>query len=144
MQDFQYRLSRIDVSSEGDCDGVAEYSLNNQTIRYCLQIPENYLYAGKNTLHIIRATGETAAEQVTRIHGSNAELIDYRETATGCSGIFTSQVPIQICIEHFHAESLLLQTADGTAIEYDLISMPDCNYDIIACADMRTVHVCIK
>jgi hypothetical protein len=127
IEDFRYRLSRIDVRAEGEAEGVSAYTINGVCIRGSLLIPEERFQAGANQIVIQR--GEATVR--CRIHGSDARLVRYHEDEQGCQAHFHSAVPMQVRIQQIDAGSVQLRDDQGQCIQTKREDLADTDLSIL-------------
>ncbi len=137
IREFQYKLSRINVSAEGDGDEVADWTLNGRTITASLQLPQDLLRPGMNELMIRR--GPPAAS--CRIHGSEAELVSLTQSENGFVAQFRSPLTKQIKLQG-KAKSIIARDAEGKELEVAESTIPET--DITVLRIDRTGDVTLK
>ena len=140
IENFRYRLSRIQVQSSGTQNKLAEYSLNDQTIRFSLQLAENLLLPGNNYVQVTRGDRPT----FPRLFGSNAELLMYTESEHAAEMIFHSTIAMDLSFEQFDAERVRICDANGKALAFETTEMPESLISIVHVHDCTRVHVHIS
>ncbi len=76
VDDYAYKKSLIDFEFEGEGQ-IQEISVNGRSLEKSLQIPENWLKNGKNTIHV-RLNNHNAAKEPVLVY-SSLELMDFKE-----------------------------------------------------------------
>ncbi len=140
IENFQYRLARIHVNSSGDQNVVANYTLNDQDIRFSLQLPENLLRTGTNTIQLERGS----APQHPRLHGSNAELIMYNELEKSATLQLSSAIDMELCVENYDTERMTFNDANNQSIAPQITEMPDTPYTMLSISGHPQVKVEIR
>ncbi len=95
ISNFRYKLSSIQAVAKGKGDVVTSFLLNGDTIGYSLQIPENKLLSGKNSLDVLRGVKNDRF----RLFSSTAQLINISSTGKTIEYTFRSSVPVQLYFE---------------------------------------------
>ena len=112
---FRYKLSSIQAVALGKGDVVLSYIMNGDTLANSLQIPENKLIAGKNTLTVVR--GESTKQ--FRLFSSSAQLLNVATSANLVEYTFRSNVPSQFCFENANVStSFEFLDGHGKKIEF--------------------------
>jgi hypothetical protein len=115
LRDFQFRLSSLNVRTEGSGTAVKSWTLNGQEMPSSLQIPEMALRPGRN--EVVVHLGESPSDALPRLYAGDAQLLDVRQAADGSlTWHFCSAVPAAL---HFQgdAANLVAQNADGSKLE---------------------------
>lgn len=131
ITNYRYKLSSIQANGFGKGDIVDFYVLNGDTIFNSLQIPDNLLYAGRNTLKIIRAE----KSEKFRLFSSTAKLLSISGRGKTLQFKFISTIPTQILFEHVEMATLIeIKDSHGNKVEYTAgtvnnskITLIDCN-----------------
>ncbi len=141
LENFQWRLSRIDAEAEGKTTGVTEYELNGACVKACLQIPERLLIPGRNKLKIKRGN----AAVPVRIYSSDAALVGYTENSTSLTADFDSPVEKTISIERLeNAESSRIFSADGKELDFANTTLPDTPLSALHCPHPGRIRIELK
>lgn len=115
ISNFRYKLSSIQAVATGKGDVVLSYIINGDTLVNSLQIPENKLIAGKNTLTVLR--GEKSKQ--FRLFSSSAQLLNIATTGNGIEYTFRSNVPSELYFENADAsKSFEFLDAQGKRMEF--------------------------
>lgn len=96
VEQFQYRLSRIDVHAQGDGDALLSATVNGEPLVASLQIPERMLRAGVNRIEVTRGN----APRGSRLYRSSAELVDIARDGGAAVYRMYSPVPVQLVFEN--------------------------------------------
>lgn len=91
---WRWRLSRIDAQAQGAGEDVASWSLDGEHFVRCLQMPEDRLRAGRQSLDITRGPAPT----LPRLVGSDGQLVGYREDAGGATAVLRSRMPLTLLV----------------------------------------------
>lgn len=77
VKNFQYRLSKFQYTANGDGDKVETFRLNDNEIKYTLQLPVSVMLPGNNVIEVKRGQ----ANEEFRLYSSTASLqkIDQRD-----------------------------------------------------------------
>ncbi|GCE15916.1 hypothetical protein [Tengunoibacter tsumagoiensis] len=118
---FQFRASTLNIQQQQGGDQVVEWTLNGQTISGTLQIPEQFLRTGPNTLTV--KGGKTYNNW--RLYSSNARLFSMTTSATGHTYEFMNSAPSELIVENFgQARSIQATTRQGESINLTTESIP--------------------
>ena len=114
IDNFHYQMYRIDVTAVGEGDTVLNWTLNDQEVEATLQIPEQLLRMGRNTIEIVR----NGVYNGFRFYSSNARLF----SAEVLDGVFMYQcmnaIPSEVFFENYQAcPNLQISDSNGNEIE---------------------------
>lgn len=95
IRNFRYKLSTLNANASGNGDIVRYYILNSDTIFSSLQIPENKLLPGMNTIQVFRGNDS----ENFRLFSSTAQLLNMKESKSLAEYQFRTNVPWQLQFE---------------------------------------------
>jgi hypothetical protein len=104
VRDFHFQAARLHATATGSGDTVSSWSLNGTVVAGTLQIPENLLRSGHNTLAVTRGPAPSGP----RLYGSDARLLAVEQTEAGFRYHVESCGPAEFVFEEGN---------DGTGIE---------------------------
>ncbi|MGF1483512.1 MAG: hypothetical protein ACFBZ8_04015 [Opitutales bacterium] len=118
LRDFRYRLSRLDVSTLGDGDEVASWTLNGLEILHTLQLPEQRLRPGLNRIVVTRGTQVSTRARLRR---SDAELLTVDTASEKPVWHFRSAAPMRLEFEGVSKDwQPALLDAENATVAYTL------------------------
>ena len=113
IDQYRYKLSRIDAVQTGEGDVVGSFTINNKVVPYSLQIPESLLRDGLNRVVINRA----AQYDGFRLYSSTAKLLTCNARDHVVEYEFSNPVESQFVFENYaKAGSVRLYNAQGVEI----------------------------
>ncbi len=128
VEQFQYRLSRLNVTAAGQGEVVTSVRLNGEALEGSLQVPERMLRPGTNTAEVVRGKSFTSP----RLYSSNCELLDCGATKGGLSYRMSSAVPVQLVFENFgKVKSLKVTDADGGELNTETSAIADTGLTLV-------------
>ena len=140
LEAFSYRLSRIDAELVGAGDDLVSYELNGERFALCLQLPENRLKAGRNTLNITRGLPTGA-----QLWGSDAELIDAREHDGALTARFRSPLSKTFWVRNADkAARITLHDAAGAEVKHQSVTLPETNLTVLQTDALGEVVLMLK
>jgi len=119
---FCFRLASINYHALGTGDVVGSWTLNGSEVKYSLQIPENLLRFGKNTIQVERCK----SYQEFRLFSSTALLLDIHENNQQISYFFSSPLGGDIVFENDQNVQISVKNADSNALKFERIVLKDC------------------
>jgi hypothetical protein len=108
IENFRYRLSKINVLSSGAGDQVSSWSMNGIPVSYTLQVPLSYLLPGINNINVQRGYNFPGF----RLYSSSAELIDCRTENGIIRYTFYGAATSQLIFENYNESAELKITDD--------------------------------
>ena len=117
---FEFRTSTIDAVSSGSGDIVQRWSLNGREIPATLQIPEQLLRTGRNSVEV--TCGESF--EAFRLYGSSARLYSVEEHGEELLYHFSSAIPCELFFENFSRRTAVsVQDGNGRELSFDTDQM---------------------
>jgi hypothetical protein len=120
-RNYTYRAAAIDAVSTGRGDEVQSIEVNGTPLRGSLQIPEELLRAGRNTVRIVRGTPPDGP----RLHGSTARLFGVAEGRTGTVYRMGSPTRADLVFESLDAARLRVTDAAGDDLAFETRAIED-------------------
>jgi len=130
VEQFQYRLARLNVIAKGKGEGVTGVTVNGEELIGTLQIPERMLRPGVNTVEVTR--GKSFARP--RLYSSNAELLGCTVDGGTITWRMSSAVPVQMVFEHGRSLKKITVTQDGSALATEVSPLADTGLTLV-CAN---------
>ena len=128
MENFQFRQSSFNAVAKGEGDIVKNYTLNGTEIPYTLQIPENLMRFGKNTLEIERVN----SYEDFRLYSSTAQLQDYSFSDGEIIYHFFSPVNTELVFENFNKASIQVKDSSGKEMDYKATALEKTNKTMVS------------
>ncbi len=128
VTNFRYRLSSLNGEATGKGDAVDYFILNGDTLRYSLQVPDNKLLPGQNSIQVIRSVNNPRF----RLFSSTAQLLNISESGSKVEYTFRSTIPWQLTFENFgKSKSVIILDPKGQNEETIKSSMNNNNLTLI-------------
>lgn len=130
IDNFYYRLSKIDARASGQGDLVKSYTFNGQAIDHTLQIPTRYLLPGSNKLELTRCE----AYEDFRLYRSSCELIDVEVEDKTVRYVMRSPVDVQMVFENFpQAQSVTIKNQQNGTVSFQTEAIAKTNKTVLEC-----------
>lgn len=112
VDDFQFGNARLEVMAEGEGEAVGAVEINGEALSGTLQIPQQWLRPGRNTVRI----GRTTRREQPLLYSSNCTLFDVRPLAGGAELSMHSEIPAQFVFTHYSALKEVTVESDGRVL----------------------------
>ena len=128
-ENFIYRNARIYAETSGEGETVSRVFVNDRELKASLQIPESYLYNGKNNIQII---GSGSFDR-PRLYSSSCTLYDIKTEASKTEYIIDCITEADMIFENLQDKNKLkIFDKKGERIEYTLIELINTNKSVVS------------